>query len=69
MSSEYGFRANLYSTRANVWGAYTRVIQKGRFPIFHLNKITTYRATHEAEIQSHISFTSPQSSSLFRQLS
>jgi hypothetical protein len=37
----------------------TRVIQKVRFPIFCLNKITTYRVTHEAEIQSHISFTSP----------
>jgi hypothetical protein len=35
-----------------------RVIQKVRFPIFYLNKIT-YRVTHEAEIQSHISFTSP----------
>jgi hypothetical protein len=37
----------------------TRVIQKVRFSIFYLNEITTYRVTHEAEIQSHISFTSP----------
>jgi hypothetical protein len=27
--------------------------------MFYLNKITTYRVTHETEIQSHISFTSP----------
>jgi hypothetical protein len=38
----------------------TRVIQKVRFPIFYLNKITN-RVTHEAEIQSHIRFTSPHS--------
>jgi hypothetical protein len=38
-----------------------RVIQKVRFPIFYLNKITTYRVTHETELQSHISFTSPHS--------
>jgi hypothetical protein len=35
-----------------------REIQKVRFPIFYLNKIT-YRVTHKAEIQSHVSFTSP----------
>jgi hypothetical protein len=35
------------------------VIQKVKFPIFYLNKITIYRVTHEAEIQSHIRFTSP----------
>jgi hypothetical protein len=35
-----------------------RVIQKVRFPTFYLNKTTTYRVAHEAEIQSHISFTS-----------
>jgi hypothetical protein len=39
----------------------TREIKKVRVPIFYLNKITTYRVTHEAEIQSHISFTSPHS--------
>jgi hypothetical protein len=37
------------------------VIQQVRFPIFYLNKIKTYRVTHEAEIRSHVSFTSPHS--------
>jgi hypothetical protein len=39
----------------------TTVIQKVRFAIFYLNTITTYRVTHEAETQSHISFASPHS--------
>ena len=33
-----------------------QVVQKVKFPIFYL-----YRATHEVEIHSHISFTSPDS--------
>jgi hypothetical protein len=33
---------------------------KIKVPIFYLNKVTTYRVTHEAEVQS-ISFTSPNS--------
>jgi hypothetical protein len=54
---------NIYMSRHKTsrHNHYTRVIQKVRFPILYLNKITTYRVTHEAEIQSHISFTSPHS--------
>ena len=38
-----------------------QVLQKVRFSIFYLNNITTHRITHGAEVQSHISFTSPRS--------
>jgi hypothetical protein len=38
-----------------------RVIKKVRIPTSYLNKIKIYRTTHEAEIQSHISFTFPNS--------
>lgn len=51
------------------WVFYMYVVQKVRFPIFYLNKIVTYRATHDINIHSHISFTSPHKSpSLFRHL-
>jgi hypothetical protein len=33
------------------------VVQKVRFPIFYLNKITRYIVTYEVELYSHISFT------------
>jgi hypothetical protein len=51
------------------WVFYMYVVQKVRFPIFYLNKITTHRATNNIKIHSHISFTSPHKSpSLFRHL-
>jgi hypothetical protein len=37
------------------------IIKKVKFPISNLNKTITYRVTHEAQIQSHVSFTSPHS--------
>lgn len=33
-----------------------QVVQKVRFPMFYLNIVTAYRATHEVDIHSHISF-------------
>lgn len=40
---------------------YTWVILKVRVLVLYLNRITTYRVTHEAKIQSHIGCTSPHS--------
>jgi hypothetical protein len=51
----------IYGEHEEPWWNDIRVIQKVRFPIFYLNKITTYTVTHEAEIRSDISFTSPHS--------
>ena len=37
---------------------YMKIVTKVEFPMFYLNTITTYRATHEVEIHCHISCTS-----------
>jgi hypothetical protein len=57
----YPINMNNNKNSSRYWQLTYEGNSKRKVPYFYLNNITTYRATHEAEIliQSHISFTSP----------
>jgi hypothetical protein len=62
LSDMHALHTHLWQTQEDhLSNLTTRVIQKLMFLILYLNTIPTHRVTNEAEIQSHISFTSPRS--------